>query len=99
MDKIVATKIKETDPGKALYELSRPVEYESFDADESMVMTTEYVIISAVNVPYSGPETFIFPSDKDGTTLSWGELSGSYKGGLDHETAIKNAGWVPHYFQ
>jgi hypothetical protein len=53
----------------------------------------EYVWVSATNVPYSGPETYIFPCDKKGNVLTWGELEGSYRGGLDHEEALAGAGY------
>lgn len=54
----------------------------------------EYVVISATNVMFSGPETFIFSSDKNGKVTKWGELNGSTKGTLNHEKAIMNAGYT-----
>jgi hypothetical protein len=42
----------------------------------------------------SGPETYIFPSDETGKVIDWGELDGSYRGGLSHEKAIEDAGFV-----
>lgn len=55
----------------------------------------EYVTVSAVVVPYGGgPETYIFKADEHGEVQDWGELDGSYKGGLDHEEALSNAGYV-----
>lgn len=53
----------------------------------------EYVVVSAVIGFFSGTETYIFPSNKDGDITSWGELYGSYKGGLSHEEALNNAGY------
>lgn len=55
--------------------------------------STEYVWVSAANVMFSGPETYIFPCDADGEVTDWGELPGSYKGGLDHEEALAEAGY------
>lgn len=55
--------------------------------------STEYVVTSAVNVPFEGPETYIFPADEGGNILDWLELEGSFKGGLNHEAAILCAGW------
>lgn len=52
------------------------------------------VVVSATNVPYSGPETYIFPGDDTGKITGWGELEGSYKGGLDHTKALENAGYT-----
>jgi hypothetical protein len=56
------------------------------------------VVVSATVVPFSGPETYIFGAKPDAETASdvvadWGELAGSYRGGLDHETALGNAGY------
>ena len=53
----------------------------------------EYVVVSAVNT-YSGPETFIFASDKNGRIDEWGELDGSIAGELDHAQALRNAGYA-----
>jgi hypothetical protein len=55
----------------------------------------EYVIVSAVVVEYGyGPETYIFPATATGTVADWGELSGSYRGGMDHAEALRGAGYV-----
>jgi hypothetical protein len=54
-----------------------------------------YVVTSAVNAPFSGsgPETYIFPADTTGKVLDWLELPGSFRGALDHERAIRGAGY------
>lgn len=52
----------------------------------------EHVIVSAVDV-FGRPETYIFPADKDGNVTDWGELTGSFHGGLDHEEALRGAGY------
>ena len=39
-------------------------------------------------------ETYIFPSNEEGDVLDWQELAGSTKGTLNHEVAIRNAGWT-----
>jgi len=77
--------------GKALvFELSEPL-----DGHKN-------VIVSATRVPYSGPETYIFGAAKlektdkfgnDWETADWGELDGSYRGGLSHAQALENAGY------
>lgn len=53
-----------------------------------------YVVVSAADVPYSGPETYIFPSNEKGTILKYTELPGSFRGALDHARALRNAGYV-----
>jgi len=53
----------------------------------------EHVVSSAVIV-FGHPETYLFGSDADGTITHWGELDGSLKGTLDHEEAIREAGYV-----
>ena len=76
-----------------LYRLSEPVPY----GEEGEEGKTDHVIVSAVIAPYSGAETFIFPAsgsdDPRGFVISYGEMDGSYRGGLDHAEAIRNAGW------
>jgi len=52
-----------------------------------------HVLVSAVTVALCGPETYIFGSDENGNIEDWGELNGSYRGGLDHAAALKNAGY------
>jgi hypothetical protein len=53
----------------------------------------DHVWVSAADVPFSGPETYIFGSDADGKVLDWCELDGSFRGGLDHEEALRGAGY------
>lgn len=55
---------------------------------EDGALKYSYVLTSAAYVRYSGPETYLFPSDKDGNILEWSELPGSFKGDLDHNRAI-----------
>ena len=84
----------------ALYKLSEAIPY----GDEGLSgkqPTTDHVIVSAVTVPNmggyldldGGAETYIFPADKNGEIEDWGELDGSFRGGLDHEKALTGAGW------
>jgi hypothetical protein len=54
----------------------------------------ETVAVSAVVAPFSGPETYIFPCDETGWITAWGELDGSYRGGLDHAAALEAAGYT-----
>lgn len=63
----------------------------------------EYVVVSAMDLSLlSGEdattvvgslETYIFPADKDGNVLEWIELNGSFKGELNHERALREAGY------
>lgn len=64
-----------------LYKLNVP--HEGFD----------YVLVSSVLTPISGPETFIFGANSEGEIKNWMELTGSYVGGLEHETALNGAGY------
>lgn len=50
------------------------------------------VVVSAVSV-LGVPETYIFPADESGGVASWGEMPGSFKGALDHERALREAGY------
>jgi hypothetical protein len=81
-----ATKIRDISVWQgdvALYELSEPLEDYSF------------VFVSAVNVPFSGPETYIFGAKSADAEdpASWVELDGSYQGGLSHAEALAGAGY------
>ena len=72
------------------YRLSEPVSY-GWDDDKS---TTQYVIVSAVDAMFSGPETYIFPASEAGRSpLSWGEMEGSFRGALDHAEALRGLGF------
>lgn len=54
----------------------------------------KYVIVSATFVPFdNGPETYIFPAFKNGKPKDMMELPGSFKGELDQEKALRNAGY------
>ena len=92
-----ATFIKSLDgfTGKAnLYKLSEPVSYYKYDDDgNEKKHKTSYVVVSATYAMFSGNETYIFPSNKVGDILSWIELDGSYRGGLNHTEALARAGY------
>ena len=69
---------------RVIWSVDPPIRYD----DEGN--TTTYVVSSATNVLFSGPETYIFPCDKKGEWLSNTELPGSYRGGFDHDKAINH---------
>ena len=78
-----------------LYKLSEPTEYNKpWDDDAPPAKTTDYIIVSAAHTVDHGPETYIFPALEDGDVLDWGELDGSFRGGLDHKKALKAAGYI-----
>ena len=64
-----------------VYRLSKPLEGFS------------HVVVSAANVPFSGPETFIFGGTNEKGEVEWKELTGSFKGDLDHARALRDAGY------
>lgn len=70
-----------------LYILSEPMTH-NYDDEKS-----SYVIVSAADAPFSGPETYIFLANEDGEVINWGELDGSFRGGLNHEKALTGAGY------
>lgn len=53
----------------------------------------EHVIVSASDV-MGDPETYIFGATPEGLIADWGELPGSFKGVLNHDEALKNAGYT-----
>lgn len=78
-----ATKVRDLEhlKGKAaLYKLSRRLQSHT------------YVVVSSATV-YGETETYIFPSNKNGEVVDWGELRGSTRGVYNHETALNNAGY------
>jgi ethanolamine utilization protein EutP (predicted NTPase) len=94
-----ATKIKDLNgfQGHAiLYKITPAVEYDKpWDDDDPPAKHTEYVVVSAANVMFSGPETYIYiPANEDGEIVDWGELDGSFRGGLNHEAALEGAGYL-----
>lgn len=70
----------------ALYKLNPPLK----DYSEK---EHEFVVVSSAEVPFSGPETYIFPANENGKVTSWGELECSERGVYDHATALGNAGY------
>jgi len=90
MSTVIATRVRSNLRGFTgvahLWRLSPPVAHGGGLVD--------YVVTSATLAAYSGPETYIFPANPDGKVSDWGEMSGSYRGGLDHEQAIRNSGWL-----
>ena len=78
--------VKEAKGQACLYKLSDPL------------MGYDYVVVSAArdakdNYNNITGETFIFGSDELGKIKSFLELPGSYKGGLDHQKALNDAGY------
>jgi len=54
----------------------------------------KYVVVSTTYAPFSGIETYIFPSDDKGNILDWGELQGSEQGTGSHILVLKNLGYT-----
>ncbi len=84
--------VTRTGATQKLWKLDEP--YILTDWDDNPTGTTEYVITSAVNALFDGPETYVFPANETGEPTSWGELDGSFRGALDHDRAI--TGFVAH---
>ena len=85
--------ISESGASQIVVELPNPIGYDrDWDTGE-ITKETKYVLVSAVNVMFSGPETYIFPCDKEGNVLNWTDLDGSMRGTLSHEKALHNMGY------
>ncbi len=97
----IATMVRKLDGFRGdarLYKLDPPIEFERYEANDQdeyseVKHASEFVIVSALIAPYSGAETYIFPGDASGEIVDWGELSGSFRGALDHEQALNRAGY------
>lgn len=85
MEAIFVKDIKGFTGDARLYKLNPPIEYDG--------ESHKYVIVSATNAMFSGPETYIFPADKKGKIINWGELPGSFQGECNHREALENAGY------
>lgn len=95
-----ATYIKRLDweTDARLYRLGGPVRFKDYRPAPTGEIyeiegETDHVVVSASSSPMI-PETYIFPADEAGRALSMGELPGSYKGGRDHEEALRRAGYA-----
>jgi hypothetical protein len=75
-----------------LYRCDPPMQYREYWGVEA-TKPAEFVVVSGTHVPYSGTETYIFPATADGEVADWGELEGSFRGGIDHERALEGAGY------
>lgn len=47
----------------------------------------EYFVVSGTNAPFTGWEVLVFPADKNGKVVDWGEVAGGR--GISHEDAIR----------
>jgi hypothetical protein len=52
-----------------------------------------HVVVSAARAMFAGPETCIFASNAQGRVSSGSVLTGSFRGALDPERALRNAGY------
>jgi hypothetical protein len=79
-----------------VYEVTPPVEWKryNYDTDSEDLFESSYVWVSAVNVPYSGPETYAFPCDWKGEVLDWMELPMSRKGEYHPDWILNDAGYT-----
>jgi hypothetical protein len=75
-----------------LYRLSEPITWGG-DYEGGAKGTADHLIVSATVAMFSGPETYIFPANEDGTVLDWGELPGSLRGTLSHDEVLSAAGY------
>ena len=71
-----------------LYKLSEEVTVKP-DIEYPIRVTTEYIVVSAVEFGDNEKQTYIFPADEDGHPLDMMHLKGSIKGSLDHTKAIR----------
>jgi hypothetical protein len=76
-----------------LYRVDPPIAH-SYDFEkETYTAHADFIVSSAVNAYCDGPETYLFAADENGKILDWSELEGSFRGGLDCDKAIRDAGY------
>jgi hypothetical protein len=67
------------------YELSEPLD------------GATHVIVSGVDLVFTGPETYIFPATPESIAANKhngsSELTGSFRGAIDHTEALRRAGY------
>jgi len=90
----VSKRISPSGAIQKIYRLDPPLEEVRDDEIEGPV---DYICVSGVYAPYSGPETYIFPCNAKGEILSFLELPGSFRGAIDHDEALSNFGYEPVY--
>ena len=90
------SRISASGADQRLYKVDPPLVGENYDyeSEKDVEVSYEYVIVSAVYAMFGGPETYIFGANAEGDILDWGELEGSFRGGLDHKRALQGAGYV-----
>lgn len=91
----VATFVKDLDGFRgsaSLYRLDPPMKSVSCEDDTEPLR--EYVVVSAVHAFDGNAETYIFSADETGDVDCWLELDGSFRGALDQERALNEAGYT-----
>lgn len=91
----VAGPLEDFNGDARVFKLSEPHAYVSWD-DSKAPETYDHVIVSAADAFDTGPETYIFGAkhvDGKWRVDNWGEMEGSFRGALDHEAALQNAGY------
>jgi hypothetical protein len=78
-----------------LFRVSPPIASEEYNEYGKLTKKKyKYVIVSCTSVPFSGPETYIFPADKTGKILSWLELPGSKHGNFTIDAVLEDLGYT-----
>jgi hypothetical protein len=54
----------------------------------------DHFVASATDVPFSGPEVYLFRCDPTGKVTDWSELPGSSRGTLNIDEVLGDAGYV-----
>jgi hypothetical protein len=64
-----------------------PLTYSDGSTTIQLDFLITHILVSTANVPFSGPETYIFVADANG--MLWGrELDGSQRGHISHQEAL-----------
>lgn len=81
-----------------VYRLDPPLVYSKSELSETgeygwLPTVTEHVWVSGNHVPFTGPETYMFPCDSEGTVTDWGELGASQRGFIDPDRVVRETGY------
>ena len=69
-------------------------QFSCFGADQRLYRLEDgsYIVVSALVSSNHEPETYIFEANAQGNITNGTELDGSFRGALDHQAALTNAG-------
>lgn len=90
-----ATVVRDISDHRRLYKVEPPVEYERLSGNRYRKAVTSYVVSDYAPCPFDTfvPETMVFPADRTGNVLDWGELSCIAPADSNLDAAVEKLGY------